>query len=573
MTGSTNRRRELAIGGLLAALTIAAYARVAGNGFINLDDNDYVTENLRVQAGLSWKGAAWAFTTGHSANWHPLTWLSHMLDCQLFGMNPAGPHLTNLALHVASVLLLFHLFRRMTAAVGPSAFVAAAFALHPVHVESVAWVAERKDVLSALLWILTTLVYVRWVERPGAGRWAWVVALYTLGLLAKPMLVTLPFVLLLLDVWPLSRLESPWRDRVRLARLVREKSALFALAAASCAVTFLVQRGAGAMSLGDQIPFALRAQNALMAYVAYLGKTVVPARLAVFYPHRVEAFPALQVAGAALLLLAATVLALRTARERPWFAVGWLWFLGTLVPVIGLVQVGSQAMADRYMYVPMIGLSAAVGFGAAEIVQRSRVARPAIAGLFALAVAGWTGLTWRQVGLWKDDQSLFRHVVEVMPENYLAHGILGNVHLRGNRFEEAMAEYREALRLRPSYAQAHSNLGMAFELQGRPADATAEYRTALLWSPDLPEAHHNLGRLLAEQGSTDQAIGHYEAALRANPDLVEAHVNLGVALTKVGRIDEAIAHLERALELKPGFAAALQSLGAARAIRGSTAPR
>jgi tetratricopeptide (TPR) repeat protein len=544
-------KNRLAIGIALAVLTIAAYGRVAGNGFINLDDNDYVTASPHVQAGLTWSSIRWAFTTGHSANWHPLTWLSHMLDVQVYGMNAGGHHLTSLALHVASTLLLFHLFLRMTGALYPSAFVAAVFGLHPLHVESVAWVAERKDVLSAFFWILTTLAYVSWTQKRSTSRYVAVLALFALGLMSKPMLVTLPFTLLLLDVWPLRRPGLP---------LLREKIPLFLLAAASSVVTFLVQRAQGAMTLSDRIPLGLRVENALVSYAAYLGKAIVPARLAVYYPHTAEAYPAWQVAGAALLLGGITWFAWRSGGTRPWLVVGWLWFLGTLVPVIGIVQVGSQAMADRYTYVPLIGLSAAVAFSAAE-------SRNILAALLLVGAASWTALTWRQVSFWKDDRTLFGHLVQVMPENHLAHHILGCTYLREHRLDEATAEFKEALRLRPTYAEAHSNMGMALELSGKPAEAAEEYETALRESPNLAEAHHNLGRLLASQGHLEAGIAHLEAALKSNPDLVDAHVNLGNAYMLSSRIDEAVFQFEKALELRPGSADVQHRLDAARAAR------
>jgi len=498
-------RKELAVSVGLVALTLLAYGRVALNGFIDLDDNQYVTQNSIVQAGLTWEGVQWAFTTGHSANWHPLTWLSHMLDCELFGLSPAGHHLTSLAIHLASTVLLFRLFHRTTARLGASAFVAAVFALHPLHVESVAWVAERKDVLSALFWILTSLAYVSWTEKKGAGRYALVLVLYALGLLAKPMLVTLPFVLLLMDRWPLGR-----------AFAFVEKIPLFALAAASATVTFLVQRSAGAMSLGDWIPVDARVQNALVSYVAYLRQSIVPTGLAVYYPHPVEAYPFWKVAGAAAVILGITVLALLALKRRPWVTVGWLWFLGTLVPVIGIVQVGSQARADRYTYLPMIGLSLAVAFSAAG----------RAVWLLVAAVGAWTVLTCRQVEYWRNDTTLFTHVARVMPENHLAHGILGIVHLREGRLQEAILELRESIRLRESYAQGHSNLGMALELSGREEEALAQYRSATLWMPALAEAHYNLGALLHRRGRKLEAVHHYERALEIRPDFPEARNNL-----------------------------------------------
>ncbi len=549
MTRPTSGRAKLAVEIGLALLVLAAYAGVARNGFINLDDNDYVTQNPYVQQGLTWKGIVWAFTTGHSANWHPLTWITHMVDCQIAGTTPALPHLVNLALHLASTILLFRLFARATGEIGASAFVAAVFGLHPLHVESVAWIAERKDVLSALFGILTMAAYVRWAEEPTKGRRVLVGTLFALGLLAKPMLVTLPFVLILLDRWPLRR-ERP------LAALALEKLDLFALAAASSVATFFVQRAAGAMTLGDVVPFGLRAENALVAYATYLGKALLPTDLAVYYPHPGTAYPPARVAIAALVFVALSVLAWRAARSRPWITVGWLWFVGMLVPVIGLVQVGSQSMADRYTYLPMVGLSFAVGFEATALARRSPAARSTVVALFALATGAWTWLTWRQVGYWESDRTLFGHVVDVMPENHIAHGILGNVHLRERRIDLAMEEYREALRIRPDYAQGYSNMGMAFELSGKPADAAAEYRTALRFDPNLAETHMNLGQLLAKEGRTDAAIAELEAALRSNPDLVEAHQNLGVALLAVGRKAEALAEFRRALELRPGYAEA-----------------
>ena len=551
----TSERAKPAVEIGLAVLVVAAYAGVARNGFIDLDDNDYVTQNPYVQQGLTWKGIVWAFTTGHSANWHPLTWITHMIDCQLAGTTPMLPHLVNLALHLASTILLFRLFLRATGAIGPSAFVAAVFGLHPLHVESVAWIAERKDVLAAFFGILTMSAHVRWVEAPTKGRRVIVAVLYVLGLLAKPMLVTLPFVLILMDVWPLCRTRATER-RTSLAALALEKLDLFALAAASSVATFFVQRAAGAMTLGESVPFLLRAENALVSYAAYLGKALLPMRLAVYYPHPAASYPPGRVALAAVVVAAGCVLAWRAARTRPWITIGWLWFVGMLVPVIGLVQVGSQAMADRYTYLPMIGLSIAVGVEGAELARRSSALRSAVVALSVLAAGSWTWLTWRQVGYWRTDRTLFGHVVDVMPENHIAHGILGNVHLRERRIDLAIAEYEESLRIRPNYAQAYSNLGMAAELSGKPAEAAARYREALRYEPSLAEAHLNLGQLLAKQGEIPAAIVELEAALRSNPDLVEAHQNLGVAFLAAGRKPEALAQFRRALELRPGYSEA-----------------
>ncbi len=450
-------------------------------------------------------------------------------------------------------MLLFRLLVRTTNSLGPSAFVAVVFGLHPLHVESVAWAAERKDVLSAFFWILTTQAYVSWVERRTPGRYAAVLAFFVLGLLSKPMLVTLPFTLLLLDAWPLARKGAPW--------LAREKLPLFLLAGASSVVTFLVQRAGGAMALGEQIAPGLRAENALVACAAYLVKAVVPVHLLVHYPYPTDGYAAWKVAGAGLLLAAATAFAWKQWKPRPWIAVGWLWFLGTLVPVIGLVQVGPQALADRYTYVPMIGLAVAVGFGVAEIARRAG------ATLLAVTAIACALLTWRQVGLWKDDRTLFGYLVEASPGNHLGHGILGNVELHEARYDAAIADYREALRLQPDYPLWWSNLGRAYLLTGHPEEARAALENALRLDAGHAAAHHQLGFLLATQGRTDEAIAHFEAALRTDPDLHEVHYNLGLALMSRGRVAEATAHFERALELSPGFTAARTSLAAAPAAR------
>jgi tetratricopeptide (TPR) repeat protein len=538
---ASDRARVLAIEVGLAALTLISYAGVVRNGFTSFDDDVYVTANEHVRSGFSLANVAWAFTTGHGANWHPLTWLSHMLDCELFGLHAAGHHLVSLLLHVATALLLFRFFLHATSAVGPSAFVAAAFALHPLHVESVAWAAERKDVLAAFFWILTTLAYGAWTEKHGTGRYLLVVGLYALGLMSKPMLVTLPFTLLLLDVWPLGRRPS-----------LREKIPLFLLAIASSVVTFLVQRAGGAMTIGEHVPLGSRAANAIVAYVLYLAKSVAPVRLLAYYPYPHEGYAGWQVAGAALLLIAASAFAWRERRRRPWLAVGWLWFLGTLVPVIGLVQVGQQAMADRYTYVPMIGLAIAVAF--------SVRGRSVGAVLFALAAASWTAATWRQVEFWRDDAALLPIARGKMRDTYEAHAAVGHAFLEQHRWEEAAAELRRATALDPSVAQGHNDLGMALEETGRGDEAVAEYREAIRLAPDLAEGHHNLAGALAERGRTDEAVEHYRRALEIRPDLADTHCELGILLVRLGRADEGVLHLRRALELDPRHEKARRAL-------------
>jgi tetratricopeptide (TPR) repeat protein len=546
MASSSDRGRALAaqtIGAALVLATLIAYAPLVRNGFTSLDDDVYVTANPHVTSGLTRENVRWALTTGHAANWHPVTWLSHMLDVQLFGLHATGHHLVSLALHAATAVLLFRLVLRTTSAPWASAFVAAAFALHPQHVESVAWAAERKDVLCAFFWVLATGAYVSWTERPGAARYALVVLLFVFGLLSKPMIVTFPFTLMLLDVWPLRR------GGLR----VREKIPLFALSLASCVVTYLVQEAGGSMARGATIPFGVRAENALVAWVAYAAKAVWPASLSAYYAHPFAAYPVAEVAGAALLLAAITV----GARKRPWLLVGWLWFLGTLVPVIGLVQVGWQSMADRYAYVPSIGLALAVGFGLRELLPRA-----VLGPMFVAAVSMWGALTWRQVGFWKDDASLLPIARGQMRDTYTAHGAIGRAYLGQGRWSEAIDELSRAVALEPSFAQGHNDRGMALEESGRREEAAAEYRTALRIEPDLAEAHHNLAGLLADEGRADEAIEHYERALAIRPGQVETHCDLGLLLIARGRREDGVAHLRRALELDPENEKARRALSA-----------
>jgi protein O-mannosyl-transferase len=545
----------------LALLTIVAFWRLSGNSFLELDDRAYVVDNARVVQGITWKGIVWAFEDAHAANYHPVTLLSHMLDCELFGLKPAGHHLMSLAWHVASTLLLFHLFRRMTKKIWPSAFVAAMFALHPLHVESVAWTAERKDVLSTFFWIAATLAYVRWTERFGTWRYLLVLLLFAIGLLAKPMLVTLPFTLLLLDVWPLGR----WSRGI--GGLLAEKIPLFLMSARICWVTYNAQHESGATVLGERHTLAFRLANAAVSCATYVWKTIWPSGLFPQYPYAEEGHPAWKVAVCASVVAAISVAALASWRKRPWLAVGWLWFLGTLVPVIGIVQVGEQAMADRFTYVPMIGLAAAIAFGAASLGERSEAARKALGVLAPAVVLVWAGLTWRQLGYWKDDRTLFGHVVEVMPTHHIAHGALGNAAFAENRLDEAIREFSEARRLNPGYAQWAENLGVVLDRSGRKAEARAEFEAALAIDPHHAGAHHNLGLQLAGEGKYDEAIGHFEASLHEDPDQYMVHYNVGVARKLQGRRAEAIAAFERSLDLNPGFTQARTALDATRAGR------
>jgi Flp pilus assembly protein TadD len=548
----------------LLALVAVVYAPVRGHSFVSWDDPTYVFLNPRVTGGPTWENVRWAFTTGHAGNWHPLTWLSHMLDVALFGPDAGGHHLTNVVLHAANAVLLFDLLRRLTGAAGRSAVVAALFAVHPLHVESVAWVAERKDVLSTLFWLLTTHAYVAYARAPSSRRYALVVLAFVAGLMCKPMLVTLPFTLLLLDWWPLARTKEPgaWR------RLVVEKVPLFLLAAASCVVTFAAQRGAGAMGGFEMYPFGGRVANALVAFVAYVVKTFAPTGLAALYPYDPELSTGLAALAAAA-LVGVTFAAARASVARPWFAVGWLWFLGTLVPVIGLVQVGMQSMADRYTYVPLVGLFVAVVWGADDLLGPRR-RRTAVA-LAAAATLACAVLARRQVATWKDSESLWRNVVAVSPDSAVARNNLGTTLCERGELDAAAAEFREFLRLRPDDADAHNNLGHVLRLQGRLDEAVAEFREALRLRPGFARAYGNLGLALQLQGRLDEAVAALSESARLQPDLPVAHHDLAIALAQRGRLDDAVREIETTLRLAPNDGPSYADLGLMLERRGDSA--
>jgi tetratricopeptide (TPR) repeat protein len=561
----------------LVGLTLAVYASVWHAEFVRFDDPDYVTQNPQVTAGLTWDGIKWALTTGHAANWHPLTWLSHMLDVQVFGMSAGPHHLTNLAFHVINTLLLFTALRRMTGAVGRSAFAAALFAVHPLHVESVAWVSERKDVLSAFFWMLTLLAYIEYVRHSGVRRYLLVALMIAFGLLAKPMVVTLPFVLLLLDVWPFQRI-TLWRDgrwligagdRSTAIRLVREKIPLFALAAASSVVTVNVQRRGGAVGNLAVYPLVLRVENAIISYVAYIAKMVWPMRLSAFYPYR-QSPSILATGAAALLLIAAAVAVVRVARRRPYLLVGWFWYLSTLIPVIGIVQVGLQSMADRYTYIPLVGLFIIVAWGATDVIARwprQHAVLPVVAAL-VLAICALTARS--QVQTWRNSLALWQHAVDVTSDNAYAQYNLGVVLLEAGRPDEGMARLREALRIDPDYADVHIDLGNAFNSRGALDSALAEFATVVRLRPDYAEARVKYGNLLRSNGRNADATAQYREAVRLEPGLATAHNELGNALTSDGSYDDAMAEYVQAVRLAPGFAEAHNNVGAAFARAGKS---
>jgi len=535
-------RSEACICLILITAVLLVYWQVGDHEFVNYDDNVYITDNAQVQKGLTSKGIIWAFTTSHTGNWHPLTWISHMVDCEFYGLNPKGHHLTNVLFHTANAILLFVVLRWMTGAIWRSGLVAALFALHPLHVESVAWAAERKDVLSTFFWMLTMMAYVYYVKRPGTRRYLLVLVSFSLGLMAKPMLVTLPFVLLLLDYWPLNRFQprvttdsvvdqplkfrSSGDDKSPILKAVLEKTPLFLMSLLSCLVTVIAQQKAGAVSTLAIVPFKLRIANGLVSFVAYMGKMVWPLDLAVFYPHPGSELQIWKPAAAGLFLLIVSTVALRVAHRCRYVLVGWLWYLGTLVPVIGLVQVGEQAMADRYTYVPLIGMFIVVVWGFADLVKGWRSRRWVVSVTAAVTVLALIAGSWLQVGHWKDSIKLFKHALAVTSNNYVAHYTLGNaLALQGN-LAEAVSHYNKALQINPDHAEAHRNLAVGLDRQGKHQEALQHYVKALRISPDDAQSHNNLGVALAEQGRFKEAVAHFTKALRIDPNFEEAQRNL-----------------------------------------------
>jgi protein O-mannosyl-transferase len=579
--------------GLLLAV-IAVYGQTAGHDFVNFDDGDYVYENRQVQEGLTGAGVAWAFSQARvSAHWHPLTWLSLMADVQLLKPREGPPnrprlaaemHLVNVALHAASSLVLFLLLRAVTGSVWPSACAAAIFAIHPLHVESVAWVTERKDVLSGLFGLLSLWAYAGYARRPSLFRYLLVFAALALGLMAKPMLVTWPFLLLLFDYWPLCRQgagshpEGTRRGaggRRRLTWLLVEKLPLVLLAAASAAVTFLAQKSGGSVISLERVSLSQRVVRATMLYVDYLGKSVWPANLAAFYPG-------VQVYGAGPALAAAALLVLLTAgavwgagRGRPWLAVGWFWYLATLAPAIGLVQVGAQVMADRFLYLPQIGISIALVWTVADLVtrhsprvNRHSIVQGAAAVLFTLFLSALTVRAWQQTSYWRNSERLWNHALACTSNNSYAHAELGQALYDRGQAAEAKSEYGQALALDPRLEMAHFNLAVALAAGGRYDDAIAHYAKALEIDPSDAQAHNNLGRLFAARGHADEAVAHYRRALQIDPDFAEARCNLGAALASHGMIEESIAAYRQALQASPQDASAENNLGEALFVHG-----
>ncbi|HKV42299.1 MAG TPA: tetratricopeptide repeat protein [Blastocatellia bacterium] len=599
---SSRRARWLA-GSLLAATTLLAYWPVKDLQFVNYDDTLYVTSNTHVQGGLDWSSISWAFRTTSASNWHPLTWLSHLLDYQLYGLNPSGHHVTSLLIHLVNVLLLFWVLQLTTGMIWRSTFVAALFAVHPLNVESVAWIAERKNLLSTLFLLLTILAYVRYAAKPGWRRYAAVVVLFACGLMSKPMLVTLPFALLLIDYWPLERFNlssgtgaqeatptvktagrpgkpnqsakssksgrlapKPPRGEVYLRRsprrLVLEKIPLMLLATASSIITIIAQRRSGAVDSLQAYSPLNRIENAVVSYVIYLEDMIWPRGLAVFYPHPKGTLAAWQVTGAAILLLGVTAFVIWKGKRFKYLPPGWLWYLGTLVPVIGLIQVGAQARADRYAYVPLIGIFILITWAASDWAARNasleKWLRPAaICATLALIFA-----TWVQLATWQDSVSLFEHASSVTHDNYVAYCSLGEGLAREGKTGDAAVNFAKSIQANPLYDQAHHNLGMALVQQGKTEDGIAQFKTAIQLNPKFVDAYNKLGAALASQGRYDEALPYLNRVIELDPEYATGYANLGSLFERQGKVDQALDFDYKALRLLAKSAMELNSQGA-----------
>jgi tetratricopeptide (TPR) repeat protein len=576
----------------LIALVWLVFGQTLRHDFVNYDDLEYISKNPEVTAGLTRHGIVWAFSHTVSANWHPLTMITHMLDCQLYGLKPGGHHFTNVVLHTVATLLLFFLLKKMiggpssprrvfdrTGNIWPSAFVAALFAIHPLRVESVAWVAERKDVLSAVFFMLTLAAYLRYVDKPSGASYLLVVLLFALGLMSKPMLVTLPFVLLLLDYWPLSRPSPPVsttcaghslprQDRRSIVRtLIGEKVPLFFLAAIAAGIALVLQRNA--MTPIETIPFWARLYNAAVSSVVYIWQMFWPAKLALLYPLPAGALSGWELILALALLSGLTYIAWVRRKQNPYFITGWLWYLGMLLPVIGLVQVGTQAHADRYTYLPQIGLYLAATWAAAELSASWRYRRQILTSLAAVVIGLLTWRSWIQTGYWKNSESIWTRTLAVTSNNAVAHRDLGYVLLKNEQVDDAIFHLEEALKIWPDFrggrtnpenVRLHEKLAAAFLAKGRVADAIVHYQDAIQLRPDNADFHDKLAALLWQQGQTDQAIEHWQKALSIHPDDPNFHSSIGMALLRKQLAGEAIVHYEKALARAPQSIVALNNL-------------
>ncbi len=555
----------------LVALTFGIYGQTVWHPFINLDDEVLIYGNPHVRSGLRWENILWAFTSTSGASfWHPLTWLSHMLDVELFGMNAGGHHLMSVGIHALNAMVLFLVLARMTGFPWRSAFVAALFAVHPLHVESVAWAAERKDVLGALFFLLSLWAYTRYVERPGVCRYGWVALCFALSLMSKSMGVTLPFVLLLLDYWPLRRIEgiTPVGEdsdgkcpHVTWKRALLEKVPLFLMAAVSVALTLSYEGDSTWVTPWDALPIGYRVANAVVSYALYLWRTVWPVDLAVFYPHPGREIAMWKVGISGLFLSVATVLAVRFGKRRPYLPVGWFYYLGTLVPVIGLVQVGSQAMADRFTYIPLIGIFILIVWGVPEAIGRLRHRNYFLGSLGGAILLALSAAAWLQNGYWRDTIALYSRAQDVTENNWFAMNGLGVVYAELGQTQEAIVFYREALRLKPKVPEILANLGAAYDRIGDSFHALEIYREALRLKPGDPKTRHDIGLVYARLGQFQQAIANFREALRIKPDYPNAWNNMGLSYDRLGQSRQAIEYYREALRLKPDFSNAWYNMG------------
>jgi protein O-mannosyl-transferase len=576
----------------LVVLVWVAFGQAIHYGFVNFDDDVYVYKNEKVTGGLTRTGVYWAFTHVHSSNWHPITWLSHMLDCQFYGLNAGGHHATNILIHALTCVLLFLLLRRMTGFLWRSLFVAVVFAVHPLRVESVAWIAERKDVLSGLFFVITIAVYFWYARRAWSlGRYLLVALMYSLAILSKPMVVTLPFVLLLLDYWPLNRSMTP-ENRLIPWRCILDKVPLLALSAAMCVVTVLAQHEAV-----SPLPLTLRLSNAAVSSIVYLRQMFFPSGLVVLYPFPEHGFPRAEIFSVGCLLIAISAVVFLVRRNYPWLLVGWLWYLGMLVPVIGILQVGAQAHADRYTYLPQIGLCIALTWSVAELAGRWRPHNMMLSSVAVVVVIMLVVCAHKQTAYWQNSRTLWTHTMALTSDNIVAQNNLGNALLDEGKVDEAIPHFKEARRIKPEDAKAAFNLGNALIQKGELTEGIANLSQALQLKPDYAEAHINLGSALLKTGRVDDAAGHFQKALQLEPaqpsawnDLGYARLqqgavekatacfqkamqldpmqpvtpdNIANALMQQGKVDEAIGYYQKALQLKPEFAEAEYNLGTA----------
>jgi len=572
-------RLDLLICLLLAVLTFSTYAQVRFFSFVNYDDPCYITQNPNVEEGLSSESLSWSFTTNHCANWNPLTWISYLFDIQLFGINSGMLHLTNVFLHIANATILFIALRIMTGKLWQCAYIAALFALHPLHVESVAWISERKDVLSTFFWMMTMLSYAWYVRRPyyqeGASIFRYVLVLlcFLLGLMSKPMLVTLPFVLLLLDYWPLNRFQEQFSGDVGKAHkfsiiraLIWEKVPLFILAITISVATFIIQKDWKAVASINDLPIYVRFSNALISYTTYLVKMIWPFALAVIYPHPGKVL-GWQFAGSLLTVACVSLMAFKAARQAPFFIVGWLWYIGTLIPVIGIVQVGAQALADRYTYIPLIGVFIIIAWGVPALVPNRRFYRSIISLCAVVIIALFTSTTWLQIKTWANSETLFEHAIETTPNNFLAHNYLADSLEKKGDLQAALHHYAEALRIKPDYELFNKNTGGALVADGKLHEAMEYFSSMLQKNPNSKNAHNGLGLILFRQGKVSEAISHYSEALKIDPLYANAHNNMGLAFFKIGKNKKAIHHFREAIKIRPGFVEANDNLRVALELK------